>query len=107
MYRIISEFVVNIFKHSKGYYSLISLYNENNVIVLNIKNYGDFVDDEELNNKYSVGLQLTEYEIYKLNGEFSIENKIDKLGNEKVVNICVKIPIERRLTYESFINRRS
>lgn len=112
IYRMIHELVTNIFKHSKGEYSVIELEVKNNIIVLNVTNYGDYLENEHMLNTDSRGLKIIKRETDRFGGTFKINSFIDSdilinkdtLDNSKV-NIKIEIPIKGEITYEYFINR--
>lgn len=111
VYRMIHELVTNIFKHSKGEYSTIELSVEKNMIILNVINYGDYLDIN-FNNNDSLGLKIIERETERFNGTLNISSTLDldSIDNKTVeenstVNIKITLPIKGEITYEYFINR--
>lgn len=113
IYRMIHELVTNIFKHSKGEYSVIELEVKNNTIVLNVTNHGDYLENGYMTNTDSRGLKIIKRETDRFGGTFKISlfmdsdiliDKEDTLDNS-IVNIKIKIPIKGGITYEHFINR--
>ncbi len=112
IYRMIHELVTNIFKHSKGEYSVIELEVKNNIIVLDVKNYGDHLENSHMTNTDSRGLKIIKRETDRFGGTLQIKSFIDSdiLANKdtldnSIVNIKVEIPIRGEITYEHFINR--
>lgn len=110
IYRILHELVTNIFKHSKGYYSKITLDAKEEKIKIIVENFGDYLDDEEIYNK-SAGLKIIKNEVERYDGTFAIEAlNNDELENEDlepVVQIKVTIPMRGEDRYENFISGRS
>ncbi len=112
IYRMIHELVTNIFKHSKGGYSVIELEVKNNRIVLNVTNYGDYLENASITNIDSRGLKIIKRETDRFGGTFKISSFMDSdiltdkdtLDNS-IVNIKIEIPIKGGITYEHFINR--
>ncbi|MBW4829511.1 MAG: hypothetical protein KZY61_01645 [Clostridiaceae bacterium] len=112
VYRMIHELVTNIFKHSKGEYSVVELEVDNNVINLSVINYGDYLENGFIMNTDNRGLKIIEREIDRFNGTLDINSSIDSdilvsedKIDESIVNITIKIPIKGEMTYENFINR--
>lgn len=112
VYRMIHELVTNIFKHSKGEYSIVELKVDNNIINLNVLNYGDYLCNKDIINTESRGLKIIKREANKLGGTLDINSSIDsnvlideENSDESVVNIEIKIPIKGEITYANFINR--
>jgi len=112
IYRMIHELVTNIFKHSKGEYSVIELEVKNNIIVLDVTNYGDYLENEHMLNTDSRGLKIIKRETDRFGGTFKINSFIDSdilidkdILEDSIVNIKIEIPIKGEITYEHFINR--
>lgn len=112
VYRMIHELLTNIFKHSKGEYSVIQLDVKNNIIFLNVTNYGDYFKDSSIINSDSRGLKIIKREVDRFGGSFKIDSSIDlevlshkNLSENSVINIKIEIPIRGEKTYEHFINR--
>lgn len=112
IYRMIHELITNIFKHSKGEYSIIELDVKNNEIILNITSYGDYFEDNSIINTDSRGLKIIKREVDRFRGVFKISSSIDsnilidkEISENSIVNIKIEIPIEGGITYENFINR--
>lgn len=112
IYRMIHELVTNIFKHSKGEYSVIELEVKNNTIVLNVTNHGDYLENGYMTNTDSRGLKIIKRETDRFGGTFKISSFMDSdiLINKEtldnsIINIKIEIPIKGGITYEHFINR--
>lgn len=112
IYRMIYELVTNIFKHSKGDFSVVELMVENGVIFLIITNYGDYLKNENIRNTNNMGLKIIKREVDRFGGSLDINSSIDlnivdnsDTFDESTVNIKIKIPIMGGITYEYFINR--
>lgn len=112
VYRMIHELVTNIFKHSKGEYSVLELEVDNDVINLSVTNYGDYLENEFIMNTNNRGLKIIKREIDRFDGILDINSSIDSdilvsedKIDESIVNIIIKIPIKGEMTYENFINR--
>ena len=100
IYRMIHELVTNIFKHSKGKYSVIELEVKNNMIILNVTNYGDYLESGPMTNMDSRGLKIIKRETDRFGGTFKISSFIDSdilidkdILENSVVNIKIEIPI--------------
>lgn len=109
IYQIIHELVVNIFKHSKGYYSEITVKSSYNDIFIEVKNIGDYMDTNIKKNIGNVGLRLLKFKVDSLGGKLDIYVNPNDLIEDKEsdVVINVRIPIKKEVIYENFINRRS
>ena len=114
IYRMIHELVTNIFKHSKGEYSVIELEVNNNIIVLNVTNYGDYLENKHMLNTDSRGLKIIKRETDRFGGTFKINSFIDSdilidkdILEDSIVNIKIEIPLKGAITYEHFIIRWS
>lgn len=109
IYKYLNELVVNVFKHSKGYYTEINLRQEKNNILLNVKNIGDYLNMEGKENSKNVGLKILKSDIETLNGEFKMYmSPAQSLkSDESMVSIELIIPIKKEVIYENFVNRRS
>lgn len=112
IYRMIHELVTNIFKHSKGEYSILELEVDNNMIILSVANHGDYLNNEAIINTDSRGLKIIKRETDRLGGTLDINSSIDsdilvseEKFDESILNIKIKIPIKGEMTYENFINR--
>jgi glucose-6-phosphate-specific signal transduction histidine kinase len=107
IYRMIHELVTNIFKHSKGEFSIIELKIEEQMIILTVTNYGDYLCNENINNTESRGLKIIKREVDRFSGILDISSSMDaeNMFDSSVVNIIIKIPIKGGKTYEHFINR--
>ncbi|WMM26065.1 hypothetical protein RBU61_05155 [Tissierella sp. MB52-C2] len=112
IYRMIHELVTNIFKHSKGEYSVIELEVKNDTIVLNVTNHEDYLENGYMTNTDSRGLKIIKRETDRFGGTLQISSFMDSdilinkdtLDNS-IVNIKIEIPIKGEITYEHFINR--
>lgn len=109
IYKCIHEIVINIFKHSKGFYSEINLHQSEDKIFLTSVNHGDYMDIEDNKNIKNVGLRILELEVKKLGGKIDIKMSPNNFleEGESSVSIGIEIPIKREVIYEDFINRRS
>ncbi|MST61748.1 hypothetical protein FYJ71_02010 [Peptostreptococcus anaerobius] len=109
IYKCIHEIVINIFKHSKGFYSEINLHQSEDKIFLTSVNYGDYMDIEANKNIKNVGLRILELEVKKLGGKIDIKMNPNNFleEGESSVSIGIEIPMKREVIYEDFINRRS
>ncbi len=112
IYRIIHELVTNVFKHSKGDYSVIELEAKNNRIILNLTNHGDYLDNKSILNTESLGLKIIKRETDRFGGSFKVSTSMDSdtsidkdIFENSKVNISIEIPIKGEITYEHFINR--
>lgn len=109
IYKCIHEIVINIFKHSKGFYSEMNLHQSEDKIFLTSVNHGDYMDIEDNKNIKNVGLRILELEVKKLGGKIDIKMNPNNFleEGESSVSIGIEIPIKREVIYEDFINRRS
>lgn len=109
IYKCIHEIIINIFKHSKGHYSEISLYQREDKIFLTSVNHGDYMDIENTNKVKNVGLKILDLEVKRLGGKMDIKMDANNLLEEEESRVAVniEIPIKREVIYEHFINRRS
>lgn len=110
IYRMIHELVTNIFKHSKGDFSVIELKTERKTIILTVTNYGDYLCNDNVNNTDSRGLKIIKREVDRFGGTLDIGSSINSetledIFDNSVVNIRIEIPIRGDITYEHFINR--
>lgn len=112
IYRMIHELITNIFKHSKGEFSIVELKVEGKVIFLTIINYGDYLVNNTISNTDSRGLKIIKREVDRFGGTLDISSSIEPeiltnkdIFDNSVVNIRIKIPIKGGMTYEHFINR--
>lgn len=112
IYRMIHELTTNIFKHSKGEYSIIELEVDKNKIILSVANYGDYLENGTTINIDSRGLKIIKSEIDRLDGILDINSSVDSdilvsegELDESLLNIKITIPIKGEMTYENFINR--
>lgn len=112
IYRMIHELTTNIFKHSKGEYSIIELEADKNKIILSVTNYGDYLDNGTIINIDSRGLKIIKSDIDRLNGTLDINSSVDSDSlisegefDESILNIKITIPIKGEKMYENFINR--
>ena len=109
LYKCLHEIVINIFKHSKGYYSEICLYQRDNKIFLTTVNHGDYMHVESNNKVKNVGLKLLDFEVKKLGGKIDIKMDVNNLieSEESKVSINIEMPMKRKVIHENFISRRS
>ena len=109
IYKCIHEIIINIFKHSKGHYSEISLYQKEDKIFLTSVNHGDYMDIENKNKVKNVGLKILDLEVKRLGGKMNMKMDANNLLEEEESRVAVniEIPIKREVIYEHFINRRS
>lgn len=106
VYRIISELVVNVYKHMKGSYSEVHLdIVENNIEIL-VKNHDDEVFSVDTSENKIGGrvLKIIEKEVYIFDGEFEIKFED---GEEPKTVISVVVSIRRRVVDEDIVSRRS
>lgn len=112
IYRILHELVTNIYKHSKGEYSIVELKVQGNIIYINVTNYGDYLKNGYMENIESRGLKIIRRELDRFNGTLDMRMTGDSnsLNQEGIcdnceVNINITIPVRGDITYEYFINR--
>lgn len=112
VYRVLHELVNNIYKHSKGEYSVVELELKDNTIYIRVTNYGDYLKDGYMGNMESRGLRIIKRELDRFGGTFDMNmteesNKSNEEGtfDNCEVNINITIPVKGDKTYEHFINR--
>lgn len=108
IYKCINELLINALKHSKGYSTDIVLINLEDKIHLTIKNYGDYLEDEEKIVEGNIGLNILRLNLREYGGkfDFNFSNNQNEL-DESFVEFKIEVPIERRVVNENLINRRS
>ncbi|EEI83138.1 hypothetical protein [Anaerococcus tetradius] len=108
IYKCINELLINALKHSKGYSTDIVLIILEDKIHLTIKNYGDYLEDEEKIVEGNIGLNILRLNLREYGGKFDFnffnnQNELD----ESFVEFKIEIPVERSVVNENLINRRS
>lgn len=108
IYKCINELLINALKHSKGYSTDIVLINLEDKIHLTIKNYGDYLEDEEKIVEGNIGLNILRLNLREYGGKFDFDfsNNQNEL-DESFVEFKIEVPIERSVVNENLINRRS
>ncbi|HFS8264817.1 TPA: hypothetical protein ACH2J5_001887 [Streptococcus pyogenes] len=108
IYKCINELLINALKHSKGYSTDIVLINLEDKIDLTIKNYGDYLEDEEKIVEGNIGLNILRLNLREYGGkfDFNFSNNQNEL-DESFVKFKIEIPVERSVVNENLINRRS
>ena len=108
IYKCINELLINALKHSKGYSTDIVLINLEDKIDLTIKNYGDYLEDEEKIVEGNIGLNILRLNLREYDGKFDFDfsNNQNEL-DESFVEFKIEVPIERSVVNENLINRRS
>lgn len=108
IYKCINELLINALKHSKGYGTDIVLINLEDKIDLTIKNYGDYLEDEEKIVEGNIGLNILRLNLREYGGkfDFNFSNNQNEL-DESFVKFKIEIPVERSVVNENLINRRS
>ena len=108
IYKCINELLINALKHSKGYSTDIVLINLEDKIDLKIKNYGDYLEDEEKIVEGNIGLNILRLNLREYDGKFDFDfsNNQNEL-DESFVEFKIEVPVERSLVNENLINRRS
>ena len=108
IYKCINELLINALKHSKGYSTDIVLINSEDKIHLTIKNYGDYLEDEEKIVEGNIGLNILRLNLREYGGtfDFNFSNNQNEL-DESFVEFKIEVPIERSVVNENLINRRS
>ncbi len=82
IYKCINELLINALKHSKGYSTDIVLINSEDKIRLTIKNYGDYLEDEEKIVEGNIGLNILRLNLREYGGTFDFnfsnnQNELD------------------------------
>ena len=108
IYKCINELLINALKHSKGYSTDIVLINLEDKIDLTIKNYGDYLEDEEKIAEGNIGLNILRLNLREYGGKFDFDfsNNQNEL-DESFVEFKIEVPVERSVVNENLINRRS
>ena len=108
IYNCINELLINALKHSKGYSTDIVLINSEDKIHLTIKNYGDYLEDEEKIVEGNIGLNILRLNLREYGGKFDFDfsNNQNEL-DESFVEFKIEVPVERSVVNENLINRRS
>lgn len=108
IYKCINELFINALKHSKGYSTDIVLINLEDKIHLTIKNYGDYLEDEEKIVEGNIGLNILRLNLRECGGkfDFNFSNNQNEL-DESFVEFKIEVPVERSVVNENLINRRS
>ncbi|MFR9276248.1 hypothetical protein [Finegoldia magna] len=108
IYKCINELLINALKHSKGYSTDIVLINLEDKIDLTIKNYGDYLEDEEKIVEGNIGLNILRLNLREYGGkfDFNFSNNQNEL-DESFVEFKIEVPVERSVVNENLINRRS
>lgn len=107
IYKFIHEMVTNFYKHSKGYFSELSLEIKDKNILLTIRNFDDFLD-ENFNRLNHSGIKFIEESLNIYGGKLVIKNNFEKdIKDEAYVEFIVNLPIQEEIVNENFINRRS
>lgn len=108
IYKCINELLINAIKHSKGYSTDIVLINSEDKIHLTIKNYGDYLEDEEKIVEGNIGLNILRLNLREYDGKFDFDfsNNPNEL-DESFVEFKIEVPVERSVVNENLINRRS
>ena len=108
IYKCINELLINALKHSKGYSTDIVLINSEDKIHLTIKNYGDYLEDEEKIVEGNIGLNILRLNLREYGGKFDFDfsNNQNEL-DESFVEFKIEVPVERSVVNENLINRRS
>lgn len=108
VYKCINELLINAFKHSKGYNTNISLKVEKNIIYLTVTNVGDYIKDKDKIKEGNIGLNILRLNLKQYRGVFEYEIfKNNEELEESYVQFKIKIPLDRRVVNENFVNRRS
>lgn len=107
VYKFIHEIITNFYKHSKGYFSELNLKIEDDIIFIDIKNFGDYLD-ENYNKSNHSGINFIEETLNIYGGSLVVINNFtDDLRDEAYVEFIIRLPIQEEVVNENFINRRS
>lgn len=107
IYKFIHEIITNFYKHSKGYFSELNLKIEDDIIFIDIKNFGDYLD-ENYNKSNHSGINFIEETLNIYGGDLLVKNNFtDDLRDEAYVEFVIRLPIQEEIVDENFINRRS
>lgn len=108
VYKCINELLINAFKHSKGYNTNINLKVEKNIIYLTVTNVGDYIKDKNKIKEGNIGLNILKLNLKQYRGVFEYEIfKNNEELEESYLQFKIKIPLDRRVVNENFVNRRS
>ncbi|EMW6025515.1 hypothetical protein AAFC76_002388, partial [Enterococcus faecium] len=93
---------------SKGYNTNISLKVEKNIIYLTVTNVGDYIKDKDKIKEGNIGLNILRLNLKQYRGVFEYEIfKNNEELEESYVQFKIRIPLDRRVVNENFVNRRS
>ncbi|WP_019137936.1 hypothetical protein [Peptoniphilus timonensis] len=107
IYKFIHEIVTNFYKHSKGYFSELSLEIKDKNILLTIRNFDDYLDRDFKKINRS-GIKFIEESLNIYGGKLVIKNNFEKeIKDEAYVEFIINLPIQEEIVNENFINRRS
>lgn len=107
VYKFIHEIITNFYKHSKGYFSELNLKIEDDIIFIDIKNFGDYLD-ENFNKLNHFGINFIDETLNIYGGDLLVKNNFtDDLRDEAYVEFIIRLPIQEEIVDENFINRRS
>lgn len=108
VYKCINELLINAFKHSQGYNTNIILEVEKNIIYLTVTNVGDYIKDRDGIKEGNIGLNILRLNLKQFRGvfEYEIFENNEEL-EESYVQFKIKIPLDRKVINENFVNRRS
>ena len=107
VYKFIHEIITNFYKHSKGYFSELNLKIEDDIIFLDIKNFGDYLD-ENFNKSNHFGINFIDETLNIYGGSLVVINNFKKdLREEAYLEFIIRLPIQEEVVNENFINRRS
>jgi two-component system NarL family sensor kinase len=88
MYFIITELLNNIIKHSQAKIAKVNLHEEDNLLIIHIYDNGKGFDSEHFDVIEGFGLNQIRARISNMEGEFSIQSKLDS-----ETSIKIKVPI--------------
>lgn len=107
VYKFIHEIITNFYKHSKGYFSELNLKIEDDIIFIDIKNFGDYLD-ENYNKSNHSGINFIAETLNIYGGDLLVKNNFtDDLRDEAYVEFVIRLPIQEEIVDENLINRRS
>lgn len=104
--RLIKEMTTNIYKHSKGNFSIVELIRDGDEIILNVENYGDEYFDIYDTPRGHLGIKNILKDIEVFGGSITVNKLYDPLENEEKIVIKVNVKIDENIVREYSLRRK-